>query len=200
MCPRTRQQNEQLREERRRQLLRAAVTLFVREGFDKTSTAAVAKAAGVSHGTVFFYFQTKEDLYRAAVLEPLGPTQDLVREMLTGSGSPRERVESLARLMLTSFAQEEAYLMLIHQVSHLKDRFTALYDEITVFTKANTELLSNVIAEGQQSGQFLPGDPKQMGYFFFALINGCGMMNSAEPKGIQLDDAVQAALRLIIRP
>ncbi|MUT68827.1 TetR/AcrR family transcriptional regulator [Paenibacillus sp. NEAU-GSW1] len=200
MSPRTRQQNEQLREERRRQLLQAAVTLFVQDGFDKTSTAAIAKAAGVSHGTVFFYFQTKEELYRDAVLEPLGPALELVRETLTGSGSPRERVECLARLMLTSFAQEEAYLMLIRQVSHLKDRFTALYEELTAFTTGNKELLSSVIAEGQKAGQFLPGNPKKLAFFFLAFINGCSMMHPTEPGDIVLDDAVRAALHLIARP
>ncbi|MFC5530298.1 hypothetical protein [Cohnella yongneupensis] len=73
-----------------------------------------------------FYFNTKEELYRAAVLEPLGPTLELVKQMLTGPGSPLERVERLARLMLASFAREDAYLLLTQQVSRQKDRFKSM--------------------------------------------------------------------------
>ncbi|MEN7548103.1 TetR/AcrR family transcriptional regulator [Rapidithrix thailandica] len=40
----------------------AALELFVKKGFDATPTAAIAKAAGVSNGTLFHYFKTKEML------------------------------------------------------------------------------------------------------------------------------------------
>ncbi|MFC5530297.1 hypothetical protein [Cohnella yongneupensis] len=59
-------------------------------------------------------------------------------------------------------------------------------------------ILNNVIAEGQAAGQFLPGDPKRQAFFFFAFINGYGMMHSAELGDSILDEAVQAALRLIV--
>ncbi len=200
MSPRTREQNEQIREDRRSQVLRAAVTLFARDGFDSVSTASIAKAAGVSHGTVFFYYKTKEELYRAAVLEPLGPTHGLVKALLTGPESPLGRIESLARLTLSSYAKEEAYLTLVHQAMRLKDRFKSLHDELVAFSEANKALLADVIAEGQESGEFLSGDPARMATLFFAFLNGCGMMHPAEAGDRIWDDAVPIALRLILRP
>lgn len=43
-------------------VLKAALKLFITKGFDGTSTAKIVKEAGVSNGTLFHYFKTKEDL------------------------------------------------------------------------------------------------------------------------------------------
>lgn len=48
--------------EKELQILNASLNLFVEKGFHGTSTAEIAKTAGVATGTLFHYFKTKEDL------------------------------------------------------------------------------------------------------------------------------------------
>jgi AcrR family transcriptional regulator len=57
-------------EERRRELLEAAIEVFGEREFDQVSMDDVADRAGVSHGLVFQYFGTKRELYIATV-QPL---------------------------------------------------------------------------------------------------------------------------------
>ncbi|MDO9407622.1 TetR/AcrR family transcriptional regulator [Patulibacter sp.] len=54
-------------EERREQLLEAAMGLVAQRGFDATPTLAIAKAAGISHAYLFRLFPSKEDLAVALV-------------------------------------------------------------------------------------------------------------------------------------
>lgn len=65
-------------------ILNAALKLFIKEGFHGTSTSKIAKEAGVSNGTLFHHFKTKEYListlyiktkegYRDYLLEHMGP-------------------------------------------------------------------------------------------------------------------------------
>jgi AcrR family transcriptional regulator len=54
-------------EARRQRLLDAALTVFLRFGFRKTSMDEVARAAGVSRQGLYLHFSTKEELFRAAV-------------------------------------------------------------------------------------------------------------------------------------
>jgi AcrR family transcriptional regulator len=65
MSPRTKAQNEQIRRERREQILEAARQVFVERGFHATRMSDVARAAGVSQGTVYHYFDNKDDLFIA---------------------------------------------------------------------------------------------------------------------------------------
>ena len=53
---------EQLLEARRNQILDAAATVFAEKGFHQATTKQISKAAGVSEGTIYNYFDTKFDL------------------------------------------------------------------------------------------------------------------------------------------
>lgn len=54
--------------DKREVILKAALTLFNMYGFDKTSTAKISKEAGVAIGTLFNYFETKEELINITYL------------------------------------------------------------------------------------------------------------------------------------
>ncbi|WP_288530610.1 TetR/AcrR family transcriptional regulator [uncultured Secundilactobacillus sp.] len=61
-----------------RAVLEASITLFSKQGFDGTSTAQIANLAGVSQGTIFKYYHTKQDLLQA-IITPV--VQHLVPKM-----------------------------------------------------------------------------------------------------------------------
>lgn len=64
MAPRTEEQFEKIRQERKNAILDAAVHVFAEEGFHSATMAMVAKKAGISKGLIYNYFQNKEELVR----------------------------------------------------------------------------------------------------------------------------------------
>jgi AcrR family transcriptional regulator len=89
---------ERRKEARPAELLSAALDLFVEKGYSGTRLEDVAARAGVSKGTLYLYFENKEELFKAVVREnivsPLaeaaqevrefdGPSADLVRKLIT---------------------------------------------------------------------------------------------------------------------
>ena len=85
-----------LKEARPQQLLDAALTLFAEKGFAATRAEEVAQRAGVSKGTLYLYYPSKEELLKAVIREHLssriaagaaaaekhrGPVADLLREV-----------------------------------------------------------------------------------------------------------------------
>ena len=58
---------EQMAEARRTQILMGAAQVFVEKGFHKATTKEIAKAAGVSEGTIYNYFDTKRELLVALI-------------------------------------------------------------------------------------------------------------------------------------
>ena len=63
-----RAKRERRKDARPGELLAAALDLFVEKGFAATRAEEVAKRAGVSKGTLFLYFSSKEELFKAVVL------------------------------------------------------------------------------------------------------------------------------------
>ncbi|MFZ6724046.1 TetR/AcrR family transcriptional regulator [Undibacterium sp. MH2W] len=93
---------ERRKEARPQELLAAALDLFVERGFAATRLDDVAKAAGVSKGTLYLYFSSKEDLFKAVVRESIIP---LIGEAEGMIGEFEGTSEELFRTMMTTWWQ-----------------------------------------------------------------------------------------------
>jgi len=78
------------------ELLEAALTLFVEKGFATTRSEEVAKAAGVSKGTLYLYFPSKEELLKAVIQHFLGTEIEAgIQEAAAADGPTAEVMEQL---------------------------------------------------------------------------------------------------------
>ncbi|MBB6735204.1 TetR/AcrR family transcriptional regulator [Cohnella zeiphila] len=64
MSPRTKQQNEEIRKQRKREILQAAVRVYAEKGYAASDMGEIADRAGLSHGLVYYYFKNKKTLFR----------------------------------------------------------------------------------------------------------------------------------------
>lgn len=123
-------------EERRNAIVRTALPLFARNGFAKTTTRDLAKAAGVSEALIFKHFPNKEKLYeeiqavgcrggdpvldRLAELEPSTSTlvhiiYYLVRVIAFGQPSECDSWECRHRLLVNSCLEDGAFARISYQ-------------------------------------------------------------------------------------
>ncbi|WP_417718980.1 TetR/AcrR family transcriptional regulator [Salipiger sp.] len=72
---------------KRDQILNGAWRVFMDQGFDAASMNSICKAAGVSKGTIYVYFQNKEDLFVALVEKKRQAFFEGIGARLTGAGS-----------------------------------------------------------------------------------------------------------------
>jgi AcrR family transcriptional regulator len=72
-CPENKPRWERRKDSRPQELLAAALDLFVDRGFASTRLEDVAKRAGVSKGTLYLYFENKEELFKAVVRNSIVP-------------------------------------------------------------------------------------------------------------------------------
>ena len=79
-------------EERRRQILRAAVEVFAERGFADATISEIADAAGLAHGTVYLYFKSKVDVFQSLV----SGFVDLLIADVNGSGALDDENKGLA--------------------------------------------------------------------------------------------------------
>ena len=98
-------------EQRESDIMDAATGLFAEEGFHSTSTRKIAAAAGVSEGTLFHYFGTKNVLLQAILDnfygELIESAQDGMREIM----GTRERLLFLARNHLRALMDQQALML-----------------------------------------------------------------------------------------
>lgn len=96
---------------RRREIVDAARQVFAERGLNGARTREIAQAAGVTEGVMYRYFSSKQDLFEAAIIEPL---EELVEQLIpleeavSSAASPEEREASihfLERRWMTAMAE-----------------------------------------------------------------------------------------------
>lgn len=92
MSPRSSEQLDELREQRRKEILEAALELFARQGFHNTSIEQIRKKAGVSKGLIYNYFTKKEDLVTAIIMGEMKSGENIMAE-LGRKTDPQERFQ-----------------------------------------------------------------------------------------------------------
>ncbi|MFD2570477.1 TetR/AcrR family transcriptional regulator [Spirosoma soli] len=114
--------------------MQAALQLFVQYGFHGTPTSRIAQEAGVSNGTLFHYFKTKEDL----VIALYNKVKNDLSQYLLIDVDPNASVKSLfhnlfTRSLLWALDNQQAffYIQQFHFSPHLAQLPTEVLDEQT---------------------------------------------------------------------
>lgn len=103
-----------LTEMRRREILAAAVKVFGKKGFAATCVGDVADAAKIAKGTVYLYFDSKEEIYATAVQMCVAQLQELAAERVATVSGVRERLAvSIAVRMEFWNEQLDVYRLLL---------------------------------------------------------------------------------------
>ena len=143
------------KETRPQELLEAALELFVEKGFAATRSEEVARRAGVSKGTLYLYYPSKEDLFKAVVRQKLSNLiaegLDLVRSY---EGSSAELLRELMAVWWERFGNTSAagiHKVIVAEVRNFPDLAQFYVDE--VITPAD-QLFSGTVQRGIDRGEF----------------------------------------------
>ncbi len=137
-------------QQRRCQLLDAAVKVIGRDGFEKARMSDIAEEAGVAKGTLYNYFESKEHLFTAILTEcALAPQL----EILSSDGmSPGEELAALAHDYFTGVVDKrpEIVRLVILDVPHFPDEALLVYEKLVIgFDKAVGKYLDEQAAQGK---------------------------------------------------
>jgi TetR/AcrR family transcriptional regulator, mexJK operon transcriptional repressor len=164
---------DEKKKKKRAAILEAAVKTYSENGFAETTIAAIAKEAGVSFGSVFTYFATKEVLFEAAILEPLEEIKPYFIEIEERyRGTPMEMVKDMIDCQLDVFAKKKDFLRLSQQVLARPERYPVLFADLSNFVDVFVERIYPIIEKGQERGDFYEGSPVLMAQSYISLLNG----------------------------
>lgn len=137
---------------KRERILRAAVDVFAQNGYFNAKVSEIAKAAGVADGTIYLYFDGKEDLLVTIFREHTrGYLQSLERDLSTIS-RPEDRMRVAIRHHLETLGRDRA-LAIVSQVELRHSlKFMSLLSQQEVADYLN--ILRKIVEHGQNDGVF----------------------------------------------
>lgn len=109
-------------------MLDAAKAIFEENGFLDARISDIAERAGLSHGSFYHYFESKEEIFRevaAAVEDQLSAPLGSVILDPKSDATPQERIREAIRLHMESYRQEARIMGVIEQVSRYDEQMKA---------------------------------------------------------------------------
>lgn len=163
--------------QRREQLIDVATKLFAGFGYDATTTAAIAKAAGVTEPILYRHFKSKQELFVAIVRSVSEQTLRHWEQEIAGIHDPAERIKRVARGMPDHFKKmEDQYHVLHGALATSRDKKVIAvarehYKQIERFFML-------VVNEGQRAGVFRKDlDPRAASWQLIFSGIGYAMIN-----------------------
>ena len=154
---------------RPQELVAAALDLFVERGFAATRLDDVAARAGVSKGTLYLYFTSKEDLFKAAVRDNIVPIIGSFENMIDNfQGSSRELLGAFMQQWWEQVGQTNLSgitKLMMAESSNFPEVAAFYHDE--VISRANG-IMARVIERGKASGEMRNVDTAQVTHILAA--------------------------------
>jgi AcrR family transcriptional regulator len=113
----------------RARLLDAAKEVFEETGFLDARISDIAERAGLSHGSFYHYFDSKEEIFRevaAAVDDELREPLDTIILAQSSTATPHERIREAMRRHFESYRDEARIMGVIEQVSRYDEHVNAM--------------------------------------------------------------------------
>jgi len=171
-------QRRRLKAERPGQILEAAFEEFAQKGFADARLEDVARRIGVTKGTIYLYFNSKVDLFKAMVLSTAQPIFDQVEGVVASyDGSPTELLRSLLlgayEDMLGDPRKRQIMRLLIAEGEKFPELVEFYHDEVMA---RGVALLKRVVDAGVMAGEFRASALTEMPLPLFSpVIHACVM-------------------------
>lgn len=139
------------------EILIAAEEEFFNNGYDATSTATIAKRAGVTHAMVNYYFRTKEKLFMQILDNHVYDLLKSLKPLMQADGNVAKVAVDASKVIFDRLDKDRRFPFLLSDISRTHPDFLSRYKETfdTVCkdsVRMHTIRLEKCIAEGQVVG------------------------------------------------
>ena len=189
---------------KRRQIMDGARTVFLSDGFDGASVNDVARAAAVSKGTIYAYFESKEQLFEALIREDRSQQAERMCRFPREPGNPREFLADFGRRLIKMMTRPEmiAQLRVVIAATGKFPRLgRAFYEAGPCY---GVSKLAEQLRALDASGALEVGEPERAARQFIDLCKSgvfnavlFGAVESVPPK--EIEASVNAAVEVFMR-
>ncbi|BBU23032.1 TetR/AcrR family transcriptional regulator [Mycobacterium xenopi] len=183
---------------RRDQIMAAAKKVFARKGFHAATIADVAKQAGLAYGSVYWYFDSKEDLFHALMAVEEQALRSHLAAAVEAPGGDGVEASFRAAVQATFefFETDKATVKLLFRDAYaLGDRFEkhlgGIYERFI-------DDIETFIVVAQQRGEVVAAPPRMVAYTLAALIGQLAHRRLSTDDGVTAAEVADFVVSLVL--
>lgn len=175
-------------EERREQILDAAETVFGKRGFAKARMDDIVQEAGLSKGALYWYYKSKDALILALLDRVFGSEFSKAEELVEQQLPASQKLTSFMQAVMDDISHMQHLLPIGYEFVALAARRKPVRQAIGSYYQRYQELLSAIVRQGVESGEFEDLDPEQAAMMIIGLVEGLALMWFVAPDWVDLGE------------
>ena len=186
------------KEEKRAEILKAAMSAFARKGFSNTRMEDISKEANIGKGTLYEYFNSKEDLFFTLYEKVRDQFYETIYRDVRGEESALKALTSFITATLKAFKewQDFGFVLLDVWSEHRRGKTVHLkFRDVYQYSRGQ---VANLIRQGMKSGEFRKVDPFIAASTIIAVLDGFLLQRIFDPETFQGKDAEKAVVDTVI--
>ena len=178
------------------EILAAARGVMAQKGLDNLTMDDIAQAAGVAKGTLYLYFQSKDELIQA-LLTQVGEAMARDLEAIVATPDPPpDKLRRVVALLLQYVEQErELFPAYLRELVRSKSSRESISPFLHKHEERTLGLITDMFTEGMVSKHFINVNPRLLAY----LLKGMGRAVGYFQMTGKQEDAIQGALPVILK-
>jgi len=183
---------------RTREILAAARRLMEQQGVDTLTMEEIAQAAGLAKGTLYLYFQSKDDLIQALLSQVAEAIIADLEAILAKPDSPKEKLRQVVVLLL-NYAEQESPLfpLYLRELVRLKSGKDTPFTSFQELEERIQGLISRIFADGIAQRQFIPADPRLLTFLLKGILRAVGYYGMSQEQRNINQEALPVVLILL---
>jgi TetR/AcrR family transcriptional regulator, upper aerobic nicotinate degradation pathway regulator len=184
------------RGDREEEFLSAALQLFAERNFASVTIKDIAQSIGVNTALIYYYFENKTDLLRAAIDLIVARSFENIKALENSNADPESMISAWLDNHVRKFAEIHRFVKIALDFKGAHEGDPAIEATIARFYAEERKMLARVFRQGVERGIFTPVEPDRMAQFISTYLDGC-MVRSVILGDFNLKVAVEDLRRMI---
>ena len=171
--PKSKERCQEIREEMRTTILQKSLLYFAKNGFAGTKIGDLAKSIGIGQGTIYVYFESKEDLFQEILKlvdfkEELQKIKVLFRMPFV---TAKSKLHVLAEYVMKQLREDELFAAKIAlNTQMLLEKNKEASSENTTYQSELYHVTAQIIEQGQKEGSMVEGSGMKLADYFWGVV------------------------------
>jgi AcrR family transcriptional regulator len=183
---------------RRNQILDAATTVFVRQGFQHARMDDIVEESGLSKGTLYWYFKSKEDIINAILRRLFTGELANLESLLEAEGNVSERLVLLTSDRVNGMKHMSRLVPIIFEFYAVAVHQQWVQQFIGEYFQQFRKLLEDLIRQGIDRGEFRPVNATEAAISLASMYEGLTIYWLMDPQTVQWDILSESSIPLLL--
>ena len=179
----------------KREIFQSAIKIFSTNGYDGATMDEISASAGVAKGTVYYYFKSKDEVFKYIITEGVSLLREQIEIIILGEGDYTYKLRELTKNQLRLvYENRDLFKVIMSQAWGGKIRHSELRELLKVYM----EDIEKFLIKAMENGTIKKCEPSLLTYMYFGTLGSVAVYNIIKNDSMKLDEITDSFMENLL--